>query len=505
MTTNGPVYFNEDPNHFVFERLRAARTPVTADDISAFIDQYRGTAITDFLICLNASTCWYPSKRTENAIDKFRAYRAARGAAANSDPLTWGARLMAEIYDCGLPLHQLWINRLRQNAIRPWISLRMNDIHGSAHPGSFLNSAMVDEHPEYCRTPYRPATGYMDHALDYLRAPVREYYHTVAAEALDTFDADGIEFDFMREITSVCIGREYEATAVLNDFMRSLVALVRAAEQRRGHAIPIAVRLPRSPELALRLGFDAFTWVREHWVDVITVTSRWASVDNDLPIDVWKRTFAGSPVQILAGLEVLCGAYPRTPRIYHHNTLQTALGSCCGNWALGADGIYLFNYMDSAAPHPELPDCAIENRGLSELLRLAGNRSGQSAVPRRHVVTYHDVTAPGCAMQHPLPATVGNGECRALRMPTGSIPADRAVRLVVGVSEPAEQSGLTAYVNAVLCRPLGRVPVQYPQYDDLIYYAFAVPNRGALPPITVAELGAANGTVQIHWCELQIQ
>ena len=351
MLTNGPVFFNEDPNHFVFERLRAGRTPVTADNFSAFIDQYRDTSITDFLICLNASTCWYPSKRTENAIDKFRALRALRGEAADSDPTTWGAKLMTEIYDSGLPMHQLWIERLRHNAIRPWLSLRMNDVHGSAHPGAFLNNTMVDEHREYLRTSYRrPTLTYSDYALDFLRAPVREYYRTVTEEALDTFDTDGIEFDFMREITSVCLGREYEARAVLNEYMQSLVTLVRAAEQRRGHAISIAVRFPRSPELTLRLGFDVFTWVQKRFVDVITVTSRWASIDNDLPIDVWKRTFEGSPVKILAGLEVLCGAHPNPSYLYNDNTLQTALGSCCGNWGMVRTGCICLTIW-TAFPH----------------------------------------------------------------------------------------------------------------------------------------------------------
>ena len=65
------VFFNEDPNHFVFERLRAGKTDITREDITSFIRQYENTDVTDFLICLNASSCWYPSYRTDNVIDKF--------------------------------------------------------------------------------------------------------------------------------------------------------------------------------------------------------------------------------------------------------------------------------------------------------------------------------------------------------------------------------------------------------------------------------------------------
>ena len=76
--------------------------------------------------------------------------------------------------------------------------------------------------------------------------------------------------------------------------------------------------------------------------------------------------------------------------------------------------------------------------------------------------------------------------------------------MVIGVSAPAENAGLEAYANAVSCRPLGRVPAKYPQDDSLFYYAFAVPNDGTLPPVTVAEFGATNEQAEIHWCELQV-
>ncbi len=295
------VFFNEDPNHFVFERIRAGKTDVTRDDIISFIRQYKNTGVTDFLICLNGSSCWYPSRRTDNVIDKFNRL------GDKGDKITWGAAMMAQIYGNGLSIHKMWIDELRACGIRPWLSIRMNDIHGSAHPEDFLNSEMVDNHPEYRRTPHRKAVGYTDFALDYMREGVREYYMTVIEEALETFDADGIEFDFMREIYSLCIGREYEGTEVINDFLRRAHAKVKEAEVKRGHEIKIHVRVPSNPELAMRLGFDVFAWVEEGIVDYLTVCPRWSSSDNNMPIDIWKKIFGGK-VQVLAGIESLLDA-----------------------------------------------------------------------------------------------------------------------------------------------------------------------------------------------------
>ncbi|MGN1096126.1 MAG: hypothetical protein ACI4QR_07025 [Eubacteriales bacterium] len=498
------VFFNEDPNHFVIERMRAGKTAVTKDDIFAFIDQYKNTSVTDFLVCLNASSCWYPSKRTDNIIEKYKVWRREHTGEEDENTATWGARLMTEIYESGLELHKLWIERLRQDGIRPWISIRMNDIHGSSNPGDFLNCDMVNSHPEYCRTPYRTPVGYYDHALDYMRDEVREYYLNIIGEGLETFDTDGIELDFMREIYSVCVGREYEGIEVINDFMRRAYELIKKAEKMRGHKILIAVRMPSNPEICMRLGFDVFTWVEEGLVDYITVTSRWSSTDNNMPIDIWKRIFKDKNVKILAGIEYLLEAYNRRPRKYLSGTLKTDIGSCAAYLGMGADGIYLFNHMDSSSPHPELSEDSISNKGMDRLLEIAGDYDILQNESRRHVVTYHDISAVGAGVIKQLPVTIGENIFSDIRIPTGNIPAGKRVRLIIGINKGADISMLIAFANAVPCRFIGKTERIFPQYDDMEYYAFEIQNDGTLPPVTVAELSAGKGRAVVHWVEIII-
>lgn len=492
------VFFNEDPNHFVFERIRAGKTDVTRDDIISFIRQYKNTGVTDFLICLNGSSCWYPSRRTDNVIDKFNRL------GDKGDKITWGAAMMAQIYGNGLSIHKMWIDELRACGIRPWLSIRMNDIHGSAHPEDFLNSEMVDNHPEYRRTPHRKAVGYTDFALDYMREGVREYYMTVIEEALETFDADGIEFDFMREIYSLCIGREYEGTEVINDFLRRAHAKVKEAEVKRGHEIKINVRVPSNPELAMRLGFDVFAWVEEGIVDYLTVCPRWSSSDNNMPIDIWKKIFGGK-VQVLAGIESLLDAYNRRPRVYRHNTLETDIGSACAYLGMGADGMYLFNHMDSVSPHEDHPECAIINSGMETLLRVAGDYEALQNSHRRHVVTFCDVSAVGAGVPKQLPVTIGNNIFPALRVPTGKIPKGALVRLTVGVSGEVNENELFAFANAKPCGKAYKTEWQYPQYDDISYYSFEIENDGALPPVTVFEISMTEGKSTVHWAEIEVK
>ncbi|MBO5005929.1 MAG: hypothetical protein J6C89_00645 [Clostridia bacterium] len=491
------VFFNEDPNHFVFVRTRAGKEQITREDIVSFIKQYENTDITDFLICLNASSCWYPSKRTDNVIDKWNRTKD------KSSSVSLGAAMMADIYARGLELHKIWIEELRKIGIRPWISIRMNDIHGSSHPGDFLNSALVEEHPEYNRAAHRGAAGYYDFALDYMQEEVREYYAAVAEEALETFDTDGIELDFMREIYSVCIGREHEGVKVINAFLRRIHAAVKRAEKKRGHKIDINVRVPANPELALRLGFDVFAWVDEGLADYITVTPRWASSDNNMPVDIWKKIF-GDRVKILAGLEIIIDAYNRRPRVYRYNTLETDTGSACAYHCMGADGIYLFNHMDSITPFEGEDRFSIIERGINDFLCKVGDYNALVSSNRRHVVTFCDVSAVGAGVPKQLPVTLEKSSFPALRVPTGNIPKDASVRLIVGISGSADESTLFAFANAKPCGKAYRTERKYPQYDDMSYFAFDMENDGGLPPVTVCELSVKEGKATVHWAEIEV-
>lgn len=497
------VFFNEDPNHFVFERIRSGKTKLTKKDLTDFIDQYKNTSVTDFLVTLNAGNCWYPSKKTDNVIDKYKAL-VAKDPSAEGLRLSWGAKLMAETYESGLEVHKIWIERLREDGINPWVSIRMNDIHGAAEPGNILNSRLTDEHPEYCRTPYRKPEGYYDFALDYMQEEVRKYYMDIIEEALDTFDVYGIELDFMREIYSVCIGREYEALEVINEFMREANRKINAAEKKYGHKIKRAVRVPATPEIAVRLGFDVFTWVREELVDYITVTSRWATIDDNMPIDIWKNTFEGKNVQILAGLEAMSIAYHRTPRVYRIISLEVTLGACAAYLDMGADGIYLFNYMDALIPYDDRDKDCILNRGRDTLYKIAGDREAIDKSERRNVVTFNDVGAIGTSAQKQLPVSFGERSYSHLRIPTGNIPKNCSVKFIMGINGEVDRDTLTVFANAKKCKPLGNLPSRYPQYEDMEYYAFEIENDGNLPPVTVVELSAEKGRGMAHWAEIQI-
>ena len=46
----GKIFFNEDPNHFIYSRKKAGYTKITMEDAKNFILQYKDTQITDFFV-----------------------------------------------------------------------------------------------------------------------------------------------------------------------------------------------------------------------------------------------------------------------------------------------------------------------------------------------------------------------------------------------------------------------------------------------------------------------
>ena len=512
----GRIFFNEDPNHFVFSRKSAGCERITMDDARNFILQYKDTQITDFFVCLGASGTWYDSQKTGNIMDTYRRWVAEGKTDENeTNTVVSSVALVEKFYrDYGTSLQAVWIDTLREIGIHPWVSIRMNDIHEAGAEESILHSDFFRKNRDKNRVSHREPAGYYDYALDYMFEEVRAHYLTVIEEALSRFDAYGIELDFMREIFSLGIGREYEGTFVINAFMRSVYALAQESEKRWGHRVRIAVRLPDTPEKALRFGFDFFDWTEAGLVDVITVTPRWASADNHMPIDLWKKILSGKNVTLAAGQEILIGAYRRSGFPPKYNTYETAVATACAHHFQGADAIYLFNYMDDlpkAHTNAEnLPFCA-DHALYGKFLRTAGDYGLSAASRRRHVVTYSDISAVGVTARRQLPVRLSGRKDRptefsALRIATGKILAAQKVNVILGFSCEGEYRAqdIRVYLNAKPCRLTQERAPCAPQYPDLRYFSFEAENGGDLSPVAVMEIGLCEGRAELHWAEVEI-
>ncbi|MBQ0010683.1 MAG: hypothetical protein KBS76_06260 [Ruminococcus sp.] len=499
------IIFNEDPNHYIFTRFQSGKEHVTEADLRAFIRQYRGTNISDFLVCVNAGMPFYPTKSLPSAIDRLNEWeKSGRLCREKHNAVAGCVRLLRNIYADGLNMNAIWLDEIRACGMRAWVSVRMNDIHDAENPDAFLPSDFYKSHPEAHRVTYRKPAIHPEYALDYSVPAVREHYLTLIKETLETFDCDGIELDYMREPYCFAIGREQTGLAVMSDFIGEVVSLVRAAEKRGGHKILIGARVPDSPRNALLLGLDAVTWVHRGYLDRLFVTPHWSSSDSNMPIDLWKSILGGKNVRLAAGLEILLDAYNRPGRKYKNIDLRSAVGFSCAYRSLGADDIYLFNYMDSLTPSG-VPD-VFSGDGYQTLMQTIGNEDRMIAAPRRNVVTFGDTWIPGERPRKVLPLRISDASApEALRIPTGPIPAGRTVTVRLGLEKgTAAGNDLTVWANCRACRPLGKTEADYPAYEDMDYYAYAIENDGRLPTVFTVEVAALHGTATVHWAEITI-
>jgi len=502
------IIFNEDCTHFIHAR-NLAGIKVTEKVLRDFIAQYQNTQITDFVINPNGMISFSPSQTRQTALDKYAQLKKA-GKADESNNY---CEVLYDIYvNQGLDMYAIWFEQCRQCGMKPWLSVRMNDCHVNNEADHLLLSDFFLKHQSLRRVMHHPYDNYFNYCLDYGQEPARRHYLEYILECLETYDFDGLELDWMREIFCFKPGGESAGVAIINDFMRTVKQAVDAAAHKRGHAIALSVRLPHSPITALKLGFDVMTWMKEGLIDLVIPTPRWETTDTDMSLDFWKRLTEPYGVALAGGVEL--GIRPTPTALPLTQTIETLAGNAAVIFAGGADKVYFFNLMDApidnAQSRPDVPDfdyapCSPKN--YPTLLHQFGSLEAVSKLPRRHVVTFHDIEAVGikkCAM---LPVRAGEDKVhQPVRIENGRITAAQTVTLIIAARADREltEKDFSVFVNSAPVNYLGKVTVPF-AYSTAPHYGFRVPNTGKLPAAAVAEFAATGIPYTVEHVELRVE
>ncbi len=491
------IALNEDNSHFFATR---AGQRLDVETVASWVDQYAGTQVRELLLCPNAmrtsyaSAVWNPiwhgyDPRGAEDQPLFASLPPADRPTARG----WVHTAWQLAHD-GIDPYAVWIDRARQHGLSPWLSMRMNDLHGVDDEACFMHSDFWRQHSEYRRVPYR-FTGWPDRALDYGRAAVREHHLKLIREMAEVYDFDGLELDWMRFGYHFRPGHEAEGAVLLTAFTAEVRRLLDDWENIRGHRIYLGARVPSRPQAAARLGMDAVTWARKELIDWLVVTPFWASIETDMPIELWKTLLDGTGVTLCAGLEVLTRPHPGYPNP-SMNALATARGAAAAMLDRGADRVYLFNYMDG--------ETAMANveRDYGTLLREVGSLETLDGKPRRHLLTFTDTWAVGEPEAHALPATLSAGGWRAFRLPTG--PAGAPASVVLGLQDVGEITAATlgVRVNGVPCPFAGPAELDDPR-PSFPAAAYTIPADTLRRGDTVIEVEAYTA-LTVGWVEISI-
>ncbi len=433
---------NEDNSHFYGSRQAG---DMTMEGLHAFVDQYAGSAVTHLFLCPNAMRASFRSKTREAIWD-------VTGDEKMPPPEKgrWphNARLL---HERGLDPYSVWISRCRERGISPWLSMRMNDVHNVTEKDNYMHSTFWRKHPEYWRVPHDKGGGWTDRALNYAHAPVREHNMAFIRELLERYDPDGIELDWMRFGYHLTPGAEREEGHILHTFVREVRALTQEWATKRGHPIRLSVRIPSHPDAAAGLGMDGVAWARDGLVDMLVPCPFWASSDFDIPVELWKQRLgeAARKVVVAPGLEHNARPWPDGEPTA--NSLGSVYGFAASAWARGADGIYLFNFMDSRT----------RPVSMDEYRTLVGKGVGRefvAAVEKRFPVCYRDTVPRGFPNGVALPIKGHAGGEFGINIGAKPITGRAVAVFGLAKAEGMDEATFALTVNGRQAKPVADLP-----------------------------------------------
>ena len=342
-----PLIVNEPAEHFfvvnarslvtktegkanAFSNLWDFRFPPEVDcterGVERYVDALAGGNLTHLFVNVNYQRSFWPSKVFEPI------WASLDEPGRQKQPFI---RNLKEAFERGFDVYAVMIRRCRQRGVSPWLSFRMNDIHGTQAASDPMISTFWKEHPEY----HISKDDGWNNGLDYAQKPVRDRMAAYIRESLERYDVDGVELDMIRFPFYFRAGTERENAPILTGFVRGIREICNDAARRRGHPVGISVRLLPDPEQARKMGADVDIWARDGLVDMVVACNMYGSIEYEYHMEAWRKLLGGG-VRFIAGTDngIVENGARRILSLgeYRHWIDLMRKG--------GADGIYFFNF-----------------------------------------------------------------------------------------------------------------------------------------------------------------
>ncbi|MBE6542357.1 MAG: hypothetical protein E7672_07920 [Ruminococcaceae bacterium] len=418
----------------------------------SFVDQYTGTQVKALMFSVFAQASETPSKVFSD-FESLYNREIENGTRVNYKKIYYHIHKCLTEY--GIDVHDVLFRRCHEKGIEPWLSVRMNDCNGPRENTLSIRSDFFYEAKKKgWLIGILPRHGLHYHyAYNYAVPEVRQQMTAYIQEQLGRYDVDGIELDFTREIICFRYMECPNKCELMTEFIRKIKWLTYMVTMKFGHKVSLAVRLYRDIDQCKEFGLDVETWDREGLVDMITVSSRYLSCDNDMPISEWKRRLPNT--KIAASVEAYFApphnktdvSYP--PKYHSRITTDIANGMAAAFVSEGADMIYLSAYCLGYKPNKQSP----RYKRSIEMINRMGDSETIFANRRRHVIMFQEYeTVPvGFESYHPLPVGISRGDTEEISLPIGHVPEGKMAQLVVGF-DYGEPSDVEIYVNNKPCR-----------------------------------------------------
>lgn len=427
--------------------------PYTAKAIHRYVDRLADSGVDTFAINANASRAWYPSKVIPTILDgykrgdreHFRGHAICAGATEPAaiekfldDSVIFLNRYL-DLVEGGVDWLAETAKACRRRGVSPWVSIRMNDMHGMKNfEGSYFNLPLLGrkemrlQRSAYSPTQYLPA--YRE-GMNYERQEVRDVMFAQIREVVEDYDFDGLELDWWRNPLCCEPDAKPETVEMMNDWFRSIRALTERRARVTGRPFTLGFRTPGKLAPLRSIGLDVATLCREGTLDWIVPSHFWRTA-WDMPLDTLRQE-VGDRVVIFGGVEdgvnwmptrAASGTPERNMR-YLSASREHMRANAAGKLVLGADGLEWYNFF--VTDQMKIAGLNADYAALREMTDLEKLR-GQ---PKHYALA----DSGGMFLQIPfegvsqVPVVLERGWQRAFRLPMCAEPADRGLELVVQV------------------------------------------------------------------------
>jgi hypothetical protein len=432
------------------------------ENLHWFIDLLADCGVDTYVNNPIAQVPWYPSKRTPNILTGYKRgdrefFRRHFRVGAAKDKVEKAMDEEARRLNRYLDLAEAGVNWVaeiskacRRRKLSPWLSIRMNDVHGAnSWEGSYMNCALL-RNPKYRlggrEINPRDGVNRMLQSLDYSHREVRDYMLLVIRELVEDYDYEGLELDWLRCPFCVDAPAPKEKIDTITKWHGEVRELTRTRARQTGKPYPLGLRIPCRLGQLRAVGLDVKAMVDDGIVDFVNFSNSWQTT-WDVPYDQLRREL-GEKVAFYGVIEDApnwLNVYDPKSKKKSNRLLTTSpellRGNAAGKLVMGVDGIETFNFFCSdefvhdTSDDAGLPRRAEERparypmlRGLDRLDELRGNpkhyalatRQGPWQVP---LFEYADQ----------VPVLLEPDRKQAFRLTMSAEPADRGLELVVQV------------------------------------------------------------------------
>ncbi|NQU09845.1 hypothetical protein HQ590_03570 [bacterium] len=464
--TGHRLQFNIDANVWMYKYrppsafYRPYGERLTAKHIHRYVDILADSGIDTLTVNAHcAQLAYYPSKTVPTVLDHYQRgdrsffYGHVLGWQMTPEQietfLAENVHMMDSYYDlaaAGIDWVAETAKACRRRKISPWVSIRMNDVHGATKcpEASYMNSELYKDPAMRLRR-----TTFNIPGFNYEKPAVRAYVMAAIRDLVENYEYDGLQLEWNRQPLCGEPGVSAGFIKTMTDWHADIRRLAAKRARRTGKPYPVGIKYVGTLDQLRTIGLDVREMAKRDLIDFVAPTNDWQS-SWDIPCDELAREL-GPGVAVYGSIEFapnyLHGYLPHQKRGNQGLAAPLAVnyrltpycppllrGNAAAKLVLGVDGIEVYNFPCADAVHhwpwEDEPGCAQYPalRRLDELEYLRGkpkaytlsSQTGYYALPPYETVA-------------PFPAVLRPGERRACRLPMCAEPARSKLEFVIQV------------------------------------------------------------------------